>query len=72
MIYVKPIDPVTTWYLLQDNPENASYYASKLIKSAKTKAYKENYWLPTPEDPGDHPQLHTPIQQLILKELHNL
>ena len=71
MKYVKPIDPVTTWRLLQDNPENAAYYASSLIKSAKTEEDKENYWFPTPEETGD-PQLHTPIQQRILKELQNL
>ena len=71
MKYVKPIDPVTTWHLLQDNPENAAHYASSLIESPKPEDDKENYWFPTPEDPGD-PQLHTPIQQRILKELHNL
>ena len=32
---------------------------------------KENYWFPTPEDPGD-PQSDTPIQQTILKEFYNL
>ena len=26
MKYVKPIDPVTTWHLLQENSENAAYY----------------------------------------------
>ena len=31
----------------------------------------ENYWLPTPEDPGD-PRHHTPIQKRILSELINL
>ena len=46
MKFVKPIDPVTTWHILQDNPENAAYYASSLIKSTK---------------PAD-PQHHTPIQ----------
>ena len=71
MKYVKPIDPVTTWHLLQDNPENAAYYASSLIKSPKTDDNSEHYWCPTPEDPGD-PQTHTPIQQRILKELQNL
>ena len=69
--YVKPIDPVTTWHLLQDNPENAVYYASSLIKSPKAEDNSENYWFPTPEQPGD-PQTHTPIQQRILKELRNL
>ena len=71
MEYVKLIDPVTTWHLLQDNPENAAYYASSLIKSHKTGDDSENYWFPFPEKPGD-PQTHTPIQQRILKELRNL
>ena len=69
--YVKPINPVTTWHLLQENTENAAFYASSLIKSAKTDEDKENYWFPTPEDPGD-PQSHTPIQRRILTELYNL
>ena len=71
MKYVKPIDPVTTWHLLQDNPENAAYDASSLIKYAKLEDFKENYWFLTPEDPGD-PQQHTPIQKKILSELTNL
>ena len=28
---VKPIDPVTTWHLFQDNPESDAYYSSSLI-----------------------------------------
>ena len=71
MKYVKPIDPVTTWHFLKDNPENAAYYASSLIKSPKTSEDSENYWFPTPEEPGD-PQTHTPIQQRILRDLRNL
>ena len=67
MKYVKPVDPVTTWHLLQDNPENAAFYVSSLIKSAKPEDFRENYWFPTPEDPGD-PQQHTPIQKRILTE----
>ena len=71
MKYVKHIDPVTTWHLLQDKPENAAYYASSLIKSTKPEDFKENYWFPPPEDPGD-PQHHTPIQKRILSEMINL
>ena len=73
MKYVKPIDPVTTWHLLQDNPENAAYYASSLIKSNKPEDFKEHYWFPKPEDPGD-PQHHTPIQKRILsrKKIQNV
>ena len=71
MKYVKPNDPVTTWHLLQDDPENAAFYVSSLIKSSKPEYFKESYWFPTPEDPGD-PQQHTPIQKRILKEILNL
>ena len=71
MKYVKPIDPVTTWHLLQDDPENAAIYVSSLIKSFKPENFPDNYWFPTPEDPGD-PQQHTPIQRRILEELLNL
>ena len=68
MKYVKPIDPVTTWHLLQDKAENAAYCASSFIKSTKPEDFKEHYWFPTPEDPGDT-QHHTPIQKRILSEL---
>ena len=71
MKYVKPIDPVTTWQLLQDDPENAAFYVSSLIKSSKPEAFKENYWFPTPEDPGD-PRQHTPIQKRKPEEKRNL
>ena len=71
MKYVKPIDPVTTWHLLQGNPENAAHYASSLIKSTKPEDFKENYWFPTPEDPGD-PQHHTSIPKRFLSELITL
>ena len=62
---------MTTWHLLQDNPKNAAYYASGLIKSTKPEDFKESYWLPTPEDPGD-PRHLTPIQKRILSELIHL
>ena len=62
MKHVKPIDPVTTWHLLQAIPENAAHDGSSLIKSTKPEDIKENYWFPTPEDPGD-PRHHTPIQK---------
>ena len=42
-----------------------------MIKSTKPEDFKENYWFPTSEDPGD-PQHHTPIQKRILSELINL
>ena len=69
--YVKPIDIVTTWHLLQDDPENAAIYVSSLIKSSEPEDFRENYWFPTPEEPAD-PQQHMPIQKRILQELLNL
>ena len=51
MKYFKPIDPVTTWHLLQDNPEHAAYYASSPIKSPKNEESKENYWFPNTRGP---------------------
>ena len=42
-----------------------------MIKSSKPENFPDNYWFPTPEDPGD-PQQHTPIQKRILEELLNL
>ena len=71
MKYVKFFDPVTAWHLLQDNHKNAVFYASSLIKSTYPENFKNNYWFPTPEGPGD-PQYHTLIQKRILKELLNL
>ena len=47
MKYVKPIDPVTTWHLLQDNPENAAYYASSLIKSTNLVSHTIRPWGPS-------------------------
>ena len=41
--YVKPIDPVATWPFVQENLENAAFYASSLIKSSKPEGCKENY-----------------------------
>ena len=71
MKYVTPIDPVTKRHLLQDDPKNVAYYASSLFKSTKPEDSTENYWFPTPEDPGDT-QHNTPIQKRILSELINL
>ena len=40
------------------------------MKTNKNKE-TENYWFPTPENPGN-PEEHTPIQKRILQELRNL
>ena len=58
MKYVKPIDPASTWHLLQNDQEQAAHYISSLIKTNRNPQNSENYWFPTPENPGN-PEEHT-------------
>ena len=71
MKYVKPVDPASTWHLLQNDQEQAAHYVSSLIKTNRNPQNTENYWFPTPENPGN-PEEHTPIQKRILRELQAL
>ena len=71
MKHVRPIDPVSTWQLLNENEEDAIYYISSLLKANRNNDQYEQYWFSTPELPGDE-TTHTPIPQRILKELRNL
>ena len=71
MKYVRSIDPVSTWHLLNENEEDAHYYISSLFKANKNNDQYEKFRFPTPENPGDE-TTHTPIQQKILRELRNL
>ena len=71
MKHVRPIDPVSTWHLLNENEEDAIYYISSLLKANRNNDQYEQYWFPTPENPGDE-ESHTPIQKRILRELRNL
>ena len=41
------------------------------MKTSKTDEVKENYWFPTPKDPGNEGE-HTPIQTRFLHELREL
>ena len=71
MKHIRPIDPVSTWYLLNENEEDAIYYISSLLKANRNIDQYGQYWFPTPENPGDEPS-RTPIQHRILRELRNL
>ena len=71
MKYIKAVDPTSTWHLLQNDQEQAAHYVSSLIKTNKNSQNTENYWFPTPENPGN-PEEHTPIQKRILRELQAL
>ena len=71
MKHGRPIDPVSTWHLLNENEEDAVHYISSILKANRNNDQYEQYWFPTPENPGDEAS-HTPIQKRILKELQNL
>ena len=69
--HVRPIDPVSTLHLLNENEEDAIYYSSSLLKVSRNNDQYEQYWFPTPDNPGDEAS-HTPIQRKILREPRNL
>ena len=71
MKHVEPINPVSTWHLLNENEEDAIYYLSRLLKANRNSDQYEQYWFPTLENRADE-ESHTPIQQRILRELRNL
>ena len=71
MKHVSPIDPVSTWHILNENEADAIYYISSLLKENRNNDHYEQYWFPTHENPGNEPS-HTPIQKIILGELRKL
>ena len=71
MKHVRPIDPVSTRHLLNQNEEDVIYYISSLFKANGNKDHYEQCWFPIPENPGNEVS-HFPIQQKILRELRNL
>ena len=71
LLYIKPVDPTSTWHLSQNDQEQAAHYVSSLIKTNKNSQNTEIYWFPTPENPGN-PEEHTPIQKRILRKLQAL
>ena len=71
MKYVKPIDPALTWHFLQEDQEQAAHYVSSLIKANKNPQNQENYWFPTPENPGNPDENYTNTKK-ILRKLQDL
>ena len=41
MKHVKPVDPVSMWYLLKESEENATYYISSLLKANRSNDQSE-------------------------------
>ena len=46
-------------------------YVNKLMKSNENEQNNENFWFPTPKNPGNEDE-HTPIQRRISKEIREL
>ena len=53
MKHVKPVDPVSTLHLLNENEDDAVCYISSLLKANCNNDQHEQYWFPTREHPGD-------------------
>ena len=68
--HVRPIDPVSPWYSLNENKEDTVYYISSLPKTNRNMDQHEQNRFPLPENPGDE-ESHTSIQKRILRELHS-
>ena len=70
-IDIRPVNPTSLRYLLNNNHDDAIHYKNSLLTTSKTHEVNETYWFPTPQNPGNERE-HTPIQTLILNELREL
>ena len=66
---IRPVDAAAL-KLLED-PDDTHMYVNELMKSKESEQNDENFWFPTPENPGNEDE-HTPIQRRILKEIREL
>ena len=57
--------------LTEDDSEDAIIYINELLKTSEKPSHNQNFWFPTPDNPGD-PTTHTPIQNRILREIKEL
>ena len=56
---IRPIDAAAL-KLLQD-PDDTHMYVNELMKFSENEQIGENFWFPTPENPGNEEEEHTPI-----------
>ena len=66
-----PLNSAALKVLAEDNPKQALEYVNELLKSSEKPQTAQNFWFPTPDNPGD-PSTHTPIQSRILREIEEL
>ena len=69
--HIRPVNPNSVRHLLNKNHDDAIHYINSLLKTSKSDEINENYWFPTPQNPGNG-QAHTSIQTRILNELREL
>ena len=56
---IRPVDAAAALKLLED-PDDTHMYVNELMKANETEHGDENFWFPTPENPGNEEE-HTPI-----------
>ena len=66
-----PLNSAALKVLAEDKTEQALEYVNELLKSSEKPQTTQNFWFPTPDNPGD-PSTHTPIQSRILREIEEL
>ena len=66
--HIKPVDPSTLTFIMDQHLENADIYRNQLMKVNQTPDEQETYCFPTSEQPGD-PDTYEPIQKRIYDEL---
>ena len=65
--HIKPVDMEVFSMIPQGDPDLTAYL-NELLRTNKHEQQNNTFWFPTPENPGK-PEVHTPIQTRILKEL---
>ena len=68
---LKPLNTAALNVLTEDDSEDAIVYINELLKTSDKPSNNQNFWFPTPNDPGD-PNTHTPIQSRTLREIKEL
>ena len=66
-----PLNSAALKVLAEDNTQQALEYVNGLLKLSEKPQTSQNFWFPTPDNPGD-PSTHTPIQSRILREIEEL
>ena len=68
---LRPLNTAALKVLTEDDSEEALVYINELLKTSEKPSNNQNFWFPTPDNPGD-PSTHTPIQSRILREIKEL